>query len=74
MSDLRIWATGQLPNSDLMRSYAPDVVDKGGYIQVERTLQLGFDNQRSRIFAVGDCIDGFGAIKAGAFLPLPLLT
>ncbi|QRW10316.1 apoptosis-inducing factor 2 [Ceratobasidium sp. AG-Ba] len=79
-ADLVLLCTGQYPNTDLIGSFAPDVVDpRTGLVRVSSTLQLAVsreqggdqmviregDQDLSHIFAIGDAADAFGAIKAG---------
>lgn len=65
-SDLQLFCTGQFPNSSLVKNVLPNAVGKDGYVKVNRHMQVQAPGHRvPHIFAVGDCIDGFGAIKAG---------
>ncbi|KAH8921880.1 FAD/NAD(P)-binding domain-containing protein [Atractiella rhizophila] len=67
--DLLLLCTGQRPNSTLIRSSFPSSVNDSGYVKVNRHMQL-VDAEGSvlgggKVWAVGDVVDGFGAIKAG---------
>ncbi|KAK9893448.1 FAD/NAD(P)-binding domain-containing protein [Cystobasidium minutum MCA 4210] len=65
-SDLQLFCTGQSPNTSLVKNVLPNAVGKDGYIKVNRHMQVQAPGHRvPHIFAIGDCIDGFGAIKAG---------
>lgn len=65
-TDLQLFCTGQKPNSQLIKQVLPTSVGKDGYIKVKKTMQIAAPGHRvPNLFAVGDCIDGFGAIKAG---------
>lgn len=66
-SDLQLFCTGQQPNTTLVKKFLPNAVgQKDGLIKVKKTLQINAPGHNvPHIFAVGDCIDGFGAIKAG---------
>jgi NADH dehydrogenase FAD-containing subunit len=65
-SDLQLFCTGQLPNTSLVKNVLPNAVGKDGYIKVNRHMQVLAPGHRvPHIFAIGDCVDGFGAIKAG---------
>jgi len=63
-ADLRIFATGQRPNTQLMRDFLPGVVKPNGLVAIQRTLQVD-DDRHANVYAVGDCADQFGAIQAG---------
>ena len=52
-ADLRIFATGQRPNTQLMRDFLPQVVQPNGLIRIQRTLQVD-DDRHANIYAVGD--------------------
>jgi NADH dehydrogenase FAD-containing subunit len=75
----QIFATGQKPNSALYGDYScretysplfrigklsPASLNPQGFVKVKRCLQIE-DPALPNVFAVGDVIDGFGAIKAG---------
>jgi apoptosis-inducing factor 2 len=60
--DFAIISTGQTPQSDIMKTLAPDLLDIRSFIRVRRTLQLDGPDFPS-IFAVGDVADT-GAHKA----------
>ena len=65
-SDLQLFCTGQQPNTKMIRSVMPTAVGKDGLVKVHRTLQMkALGHNVPNMFAVGDCIDAFGAIKAG---------
>lgn len=65
-SDLQLFCTGQFPNTSLVKNVLPNAVGKDGYIKVNRHMQVVAPGHRvPHISAIGDCIDGFGAIKAG---------
>lgn len=61
-SNLQVIATGQTPQSELIRALSPESVDEAGFVRVQRTLQIS-DNRFPNIFAVGDVADT-GAHKA----------
>lgn len=61
-SDLQVIATGQTPQSELIRALSPESIDDAGFVRVQRTLQIS-DNSFLNIFAVGDVADT-GAHKA----------
>lgn len=63
-ADLRIFATGQRPNTALMKSFIPSTLNADGTVRVQRTMQVDHDAY-PRIYSVGDCADQFGAIRAG---------
>jgi NADH dehydrogenase FAD-containing subunit len=60
--DLQVIATGQTPQSELIRALSPESIDDAGFVRVRRTLQIN-DTNFSNIFAVGDVADT-GAHKA----------
>jgi NADH dehydrogenase FAD-containing subunit len=65
-SDLQLFCTGQTPNTTLVRKFLPNAINKEGLVKVKETMQINAPGHRvPHMFAVGDCIDGFGAIKAG---------
>jgi len=66
-SDLQLFCTGQKPNTSIVQKIMPTAINaKDGTIKVKRTMQVNAPGHNvPNIFAVGDCIDGFGAIKAG---------
>jgi hypothetical protein len=65
-SDLQLFCTGQTPNTKLIRQAMPTAIGKDGYIKVKPSMQIDARGHNvPNTFAVGDCIDGFGAIKAG---------
>lgn len=61
-ADLAIVCTGMTPQSDLIRTIAPDSIQEDGFIRTKRTLQIG-DEGLPHIFAVGD-VANTGAHKA----------
>ncbi|KAM0787304.1 hypothetical protein ACM66B_007080 [Microbotryomycetes sp. NB124-2] len=61
-ADFVINATGQTPNSGLLKTFAPSAVNEFGYISVKSTFQVDAD-QCDRVFALGDIADS-GAPKA----------
>ena len=65
-SDLQLYCTGQRPNTKMLCSVMPTAVSKDGLVSVYRTMQIKAPGHNvPNMFAVGDCIDAFGAIKAG---------
>jgi NADH dehydrogenase FAD-containing subunit len=52
-ADFAIICTGQTPQSEVVRSLAPDCVDEGGFVEVRDTLQLQ-DERFQNVFALGD--------------------
>jgi NADH dehydrogenase FAD-containing subunit len=65
-SDLQLFCTGQKPNTGLVKNVLPNALSKDGYINVNKHMQVQAPGHRvPNIFAIGDCINGFGAIKAG---------
>lgn len=66
-SDLQLFCTGQKPNTSIVKKIMPSAINpKDGTIRVKSTLQINAPGHNvPNMFAVGDCIDGFGAIKAG---------
>lgn len=65
-SDLQLFCTGQKPNTRLLRMAMPTAIGKDGLVKVHRTMQISARGHNvPNMFAVGDCIDAFGAIKAG---------
>ncbi|KAI4724215.1 putative oxidoreductase [Aureobasidium sp. EXF-10728] len=61
-TDFAVIATGQTPQSELIRALSPDSIDNAGFVRVQRTLQIN-DTKFPNIFAVGDVADT-GAHKA----------
>ncbi|KAJ3033870.1 hypothetical protein HDV00_005674 [Rhizophlyctis rosea] len=51
--DLLIMATGGKPNSAVLSTLSPTVVDESGYVRVKRTLQIE-DDRFPHVFASGD--------------------
>lgn len=47
-----------------MQTLSPSSLDKDGFIKIHRSTQI-VDPEHPHVFAVGDVVDGFGAIKAG---------
>lgn len=77
---LVLLCTGQKPNTELLRKFAPDAIvadgPNKGFIRVNRSLQIavpsttGPDEVRipyPHIFAIGDAADAFGANKAARY-------
>lgn len=65
-SDLQLFCTGQTPNSGLIKAFLPTAVGKDGLVKVHKSLQIKAPGHNvPHMFAIGDCIDAFGAIKAG---------
>ncbi|KAK4053980.1 hypothetical protein OIO90_003625 [Microbotryomycetes sp. JL221] len=68
-ADVVINATGQSPNSGLLKSLAPSAINESGYISVKSTFQIdtkqpnGASDKLDRVFAIGDIADS-GAPKA----------
>ena len=60
--DLQVIATGQTPQSELIRALSPESIDDAGFVRVRRTLQIK-DTNFPNIFAVVDVADT-GAHKA----------
>ena len=60
--DFAIICTGQTPQSEIVKTLAPDVIDKGGFIKMKATLQVD-DDSLPHVFAVGD-VAASGAPKA----------
>ncbi|KAI5480644.1 hypothetical protein MNV49_007571 [Pseudohyphozyma bogoriensis] len=74
--DLIIFATGQTPNSDLLKSVAPSAIQSNGFISVKPTFQIDAKEEGlERIFAVGDIADS-GAPKAArpAMAQVPIIS
>ncbi|KAI4756535.1 putative oxidoreductase [Aureobasidium sp. EXF-3400] len=61
-TDFAVIATGQTPQSELIRALSPESIDDAGFVRVRRTLQI-HDTNFPNIFAVGDVADT-GAHKA----------
>lgn len=61
-TDFAVIATGQTPQSELIRALSPETIDDAGFVRVQRTLQIS-DTAYPNIFAVGDVADT-GAHKA----------
>lgn len=61
-TDFAIIATGQTPQSELIKMLSPDSVDETSFVRVQKTLQL-HDPKFPNIFAVGD-VAATGAHKA----------
>ncbi|KAI4810394.1 putative oxidoreductase [Aureobasidium sp. EXF-8845] len=61
-TDFAVIATGQTPQSELIKTLSPESIDDAGFVRVRRTLQI-HDTKFSNIFAVGDVADT-GAHKA----------
>ncbi|KAI5241348.1 putative oxidoreductase [Aureobasidium subglaciale] len=61
-TDFAVIATGQTPQSELMKTLSPESIDDAGFVRVQRTLQIN-DTKFPNIFAVGDVADT-GAHKA----------
>lgn len=66
-TDLQLFCTGQKPNTQLVKSFLPNAVgQKDGLVKVKETMQIKAPGHNvPHMFAVGDCVDAFGAIKAG---------
>ena len=79
-SDLRLLCTGQKPNTwlcvsvrdlgliliflDRLKKLSPSLLTEHGFVHVDRTMQVA-DPRSNNVFAIGDCADAFGSIKAG---------
>ncbi|KAI9047780.1 hypothetical protein LZ554_008490 [Drepanopeziza brunnea f. sp. 'monogermtubi'] len=61
-ADFAIIATGQTPQSDLLKELSPESVGDDSFVRVSKTLQL-LDERYPNIFAVGD-VAATGAHKA----------
>ncbi|CAL3972305.1 hypothetical protein PZA11_004548 [Diplocarpon coronariae] len=61
-ADFAIVATGQTPQSEIVRQLSPQSVDKNHFVKVKKTLQL-VDERFPNVFAIGDVADT-GAHKA----------
>ncbi|KAK4048629.1 hypothetical protein OIV83_004599 [Microbotryomycetes sp. JL201] len=61
-ADFVINATGQTPNSGLLKTFAPQAVNDSGYISVKSTFQVDAPGCET-VFALGDIADS-GAPKA----------
>ncbi|KAG9573137.1 FAD/NAD(P)-binding domain-containing protein, partial [Aureobasidium melanogenum] len=61
-TDFAVIATGQTPQSELIRALSPESIDDASFVRVRKTLQIS-DNKFPNIFAVGDVADT-GAHKA----------
>lgn len=59
---MQVIATGQTPQSELIRALSPESIDDAGFVRVQRTLQIS-DIRFPNMFAVGDVADT-GAHKA----------
>jgi apoptosis-inducing factor 2 len=60
--DTQIVCTGQIPQSSILKSLAPQSIKQDGFIQTLKTLQIS-DERYPNIFAIGDVADT-GAHKA----------
>ncbi|KAH7108098.1 FAD/NAD(P)-binding domain-containing protein [Auriculariales sp. MPI-PUGE-AT-0066] len=60
-ADLVLVCTGQKPNSQLLRKFAPDSLDEWGFVRTEKTMRA---HELPKVFAVGDVAEA-GAVKAG---------
>lgn len=60
--DFAIICTGQTPQSEIIKTLSPDVVDQSGFIKTKPTLQIA-DEELPNVFAVGD-VAASGAPKA----------
>lgn len=61
-ADFAIVCTGQVPQSDILSTVAPGVINEKGFVKVRRTLQVD-DVALPHVFALGDVADT-GAHKA----------
>lgn len=55
-SDFAIISTGQTPQSEVLRTLAPECINESGFIRVNDTLQIA-DEKFPNIFALGDIAD-----------------
>lgn len=60
--DFAIICTGQTPQSEIVKTLTPNLIDNGGFIKMKNTLQID-DNTHPHVFAVGD-VAASGAPKA----------
>ncbi|KIN02988.1 hypothetical protein OIDMADRAFT_52805 [Oidiodendron maius Zn] len=61
-SDMAIVCTGQIPQSDILRSLSPESIDASGFIRMAKTLQIS-NPKYPNVFAIGD-VAMTGAHKA----------
>lgn len=52
-AEFAIVATGQTPNSDVLKTLSPEAIGANGFVKVRKTLQID-DEDYPNIFAIGD--------------------
>lgn len=61
-ADFAVIATGQTPNSEILKTLSPESVGEDNFIRVSKTLQI-IDERYPNVFAIGD-VAATGAHKA----------